>query len=216
MEAKIYKAVIFDLDGVICHTDMFHYRAWKEIADSLGIPFDEEKNNRLRGVSRMESLEMILAGSSVSYSRREKEAICARKNSLYRSMLKSMTPADVDPAVRRMLEELGADYRIAIGSSSRNATFILEKIGLLDMFDAISDGNNIKRSKPDPEVFRNAADMLGLSPYECLVVEDAESGIEAAGNGGFDSAAIGDAKGCARATYRLDSLLELPAILGRR
>ena len=160
-----YEAVVFDLDGVICFTDVYHYRGWKSIADELGIPFDETINNRLRGVSRMESLEIVLEryeGEPLSDAR--KEELAATKNERYRVMLGDMSPADLDPSVRTTLDELrGRGLKLAIGSSSKNATFILERIGLGDYFDAISDGTNITRSKPDPEVFLKAAEFLGVS-----------------------------------------------------
>ena len=188
------KGFIFDLDGVIVSTDDFHYSAWKHIADREGIYFDEEINNRLRGVSRMESLEIILERSTKQYSDEEKNALAEDKNSYYKQLLNSLSPNDRLPGVTetlKFLKEKG--YKIAIGSSSKNARFILQKIGLGTTFDAISDGNNIKRTKPDPEVFLKAAEMLGFQPKECVVVEDALAGVEAGLSGGFYTVAIGDA-----------------------
>jgi beta-phosphoglucomutase len=176
-----YDAIVFDLDGVICHTDVYHYRGWKSIADDLGIPFDETVNNRLRGVSRMESLEIVLEsyeGETLTDER--KLDLAAIKNERYREMLGGMSPADLDPSVRATLDDLrGRGLKLAIGSSSKNAKFILERIGLGDYFDAISDGTNISRSKPDPEVFLKAAEYLGIDPARCVVIEDAVAGIEA-------------------------------------
>ena len=191
---KKYEAVIFDLDGVICFTDRFHYRAWKAVADEIGVQFDETVNQRLRGVSRMASLEIILERAERTYTPEEKAALAEKKNSLYREMLRDMGPADLSPEVRDTMDALrAAGLRLAVGSSSKNTKFILSRIGLADYFDAISDGTNIERSKPDPEVFLKAAGFLSLSPSRCLVVEDAEAGVRAACAGGFDSAGLGDA-----------------------
>jgi len=205
-----YKGIIFDLDGVICSTDKYHYLAWKQLADRLNIYFDEIINNRLRGVSRMESLEIVLERSENTYSDEEKAAFAAEKNAAYRQLLCQMNTSDLSEEVRSTLDALrAAGLKLAIGSSSKNTPFILERIGLGDYFDAVSDGNNIARSKPDPEVFLKAADMLKLSPADCLVVEDAHAGVEAAVNGGFDCAAIGDARDDVRAAFHLNSFSDL-------
>ena len=192
-EVKI-KGLIFDLDGVLVFTDKFHYQAWKTMADELGVYFDETINHRLRGVSRMDSLEIILERyEGPDLSLREKEKLAEKKNEIYRTLLESMTPDDVTKEVRDTLTKLREKgYKLAIGSSSKNAKFILEKVELKDAFDAISDGNNITKSKPDPEVFLKAAEYLGLPPKACMVVEDAEAGIEAAKKGGMYAAGIGD------------------------
>ncbi|MDO4322706.1 MAG: beta-phosphoglucomutase [Lachnospiraceae bacterium] len=188
------KAVIFDLDGVICFTDTYHYQAWKAIADAQGIYFDEKINNRLRGVSRMDSLDIILERSERSYSAGEKEKLARQKNEIYRDLLKKMTPEDLPQDVKATLEALKErELKVAVGSSSKNTKMILRQIGLEGFFHAVSDGTNITFSKPNPEVFLKAADMLGLQPGECLVVEDAEAGIQAAHNGGFLSAGLGAA-----------------------
>ena len=208
-----YEGVIFDLDGVICSTDRYHYLAWKRIADRLGIPFKEEINSRLRGISRMDSLEIILEGYDGSLTQARKEALAEEKNALYRASLADMSPNDLPQDVRRTLDALrAAGLRLAIGSSSRNTRFILERLGLADFFDAVSDGTNITRSKPDPQVFLMAADFLSLPPARCLVVEDAQSGIAAAKAGGFDSAGVGDA--AAFATYPMERISDLIAICG--
>ena len=209
------KAAIFDLDGVIVFTDKFHYQAWKKMADSMGIYFDEEINNRLRGVSRMDSLEIILERyEGEPLSQEKKEALAAEKNETYRELLKTMTLADVSKEVRDTLAELRKrGYGIALGSSSKNAKFILERVELLDAFDKISDGNNITKSKPDPEVFEKAAEFLGEKPEDCLVVEDAEAGIDAGIAGGMKTAAIGDAVNCGKADYTLQTFSDLLTIL---
>ena len=200
-----YKGIIFDLDGVICSTDEYHYMAWKGLADRLGIPFDRERNNLLRGVSRMASLEIVLEKGEKSYTDEEKAAFAEEKNTNYRKLLGRMSPADLSEDVKAALEALRkTDIKLAIGSSSKNTPFILERIGLGSFFDAVADGNCITHSKPHPEVFLKAADMLGLSPRDCLVVEDAHAGVEAAVAGGFDCAAIGDAKDDERAEWHLE------------
>lgn len=205
------KAFIFDLDGVIVFTDKFHYQAWKKMADTMGIYFDETINNRLRGVSRGESLEIILERyEGEALSDEQKAELMESKNNSYRKLLETMTPADVTDEVRRTLRELhDKGYKLAIGSSSKNARFILEKVGLLEAFDAISDGTNITHSKPDPEVFLKAAEFLGINPAECYVIEDAYAGIDAAKAAGMQAVGIGDASRYDRADEKITSLGEL-------
>ena len=205
-----YKGIIFDLDGVICSTDRYHYLAWKTVADRLGIYFDETINHRLRGVSRMESLEIILERCDRTLSQEEKLALATEKNDIYRGLLSGMTPADLSLEVKDTLDALrGKGLRLGIGSSSKNTRYILDRIGLGSFFDAVSDGNNITRSKPDPEVFLKAAEYLGLAPADCLVVEDAVSGLQAAAAAGMDSAAVGDAAESGLAVYDLGTFSEL-------
>ena len=209
------KAVIFDLDGVICFTDKYHYQAWKALADRLGIYFDEKINDRLRGVSRMASLEIILERSDKTYTEAEKEALDTEKNDTYRELLKNMSPADLSDEVKNTLEELRRrGYKLGIGSSSKNTKTILGRIGLGDFFDAIADGTDITRSKPDPEVFLISARKLGMEPADCAVVEDAKAGIEAAKAGGMTALALfGDAKGCGLEDYDLAGFGDLLNIL---
>ena len=211
------KAVIFDLDGVIVFTDKFHYQAWKKMADTMGIYFDEKINNRLRGVSRMDSLEIILERyEGKPLSEKKKQELAEQKNATYRELLKTMTPGDVTSEVRETLAEIRRrGYGIALGSSSKNAKFILEKVELKDAFDAISDGNNITKSKPDPEVFLKAAEYLGLPPKACMVVEDAEAGIEAAKKGGMYAAGIGEAAKSINADESLKTFSELVDIVDK-
>lgn len=212
MENRLYKGIIFDLDGVICHTDDYHYRAWKNLADSLGIYFDEKINNRLRGVSRMESLDIILEKADKSYSQDEKEVFANEKNKLYKFLLEEMSEKDLDIKVKSSLDALKIKgYKLAIGSSSKNAKLILKKLGLEDFFDVIVDGNDIKYSKPDKEVFEKAGIKLGLEASDCLVVEDAASGVEAAKNAKMAVAGIGAAAELENLDYVLtsfDNLLE--------
>ena len=212
-----YDAVIFDLDGVICHTDAYHYQAWKALADRLGVPFDEQVNNLLRGVSREESLEIILKhGGLTTLTDEEKRRACAEKNEIYKGLLDEMSPADLSAEVKDTLDGLRAlGIKLAIGSSSKNAKKILERIGLGGYFDAISDGTNITRSKPDPEVFLLAAQYAAADPERCLVVEDARAGIEAACRAGMDSAGIGDAAMYEKASYGMETFSQLLTICGK-
>lgn len=208
------KGIIFDLDGVIVSTDEQHYQGWQALADRLGIPFSREVNNRFRGVSRMACMEILQELGGKHYTEQEKLQYAAWKNDYYRSLLGKMSPEDLREEVKSTLDALRArGLKLAIGSSSKNAKYILERIGLADYFDAVSDGTNITRSKPDPEVFLKAAQFLGLEPQECLVVEDAVSGVEAAHAGGMQAASVGDAanKGCG--DYVLHSFSELLKIL---
>lgn len=210
-----FQGIIFDLDGVICHTDEYHYQAWKKMSDELGIYFDREINNRLRGVSRMDSLEIILERyTGPALSGDQKKALAEKKNVHYRESLAQMTPEDLSDDVRQTLNTLRAQGRkLAIGSSSKNTPFILERIGLGSFFDAVSDGNNITRSKPDPEVFLKAAEFLGLSSADCLVVEDAVSGAQAAHAGGFQAACVGDAAQAGAGDYNLNRVSDLLGIV---
>lgn len=211
---KKYKGIIFDLDGVICFTDKYHYQAWKKLADNLGIYFDEEINNRLRGVSRMESLGIILERSDIEYTSGEKQQLADRKNEEYVRLLDKMSPKDLSEEVKDTLDVLrGRGYLLAIGSSSKNAKNILKRLGLGNYFDAVSDGTNITKSKPDPEVFLKAAEYLHADPAECLVVEDAKAGIDAATAGGFDSAGLGEAAAYEKTVYAMKNFAALKEIL---
>lgn len=184
-------AIIFDLDGVLCSTDRYHYLAWKALADRLKIPFDEQANGRLRGVSRMESLEILLGEKSNLYSKEEKLAMAEEKNSLYKGYLAAMTPGDLTRDVRMTLHTLRQrGYLLAVGSSSKNAKLILRQLGLGNFFDAVADGTMIKNSKPDPEVFLLAASLLGVPPQNAMVIEDAKSGVRAARAGRFRAIGI--------------------------
>ena len=206
-----FKAIIFDLDGVICFTDEYHYRAWKVVADKLKAPFDRTINNRLRGVSRMASLEIILETyTGPKLSEEDKVAIAAEKNEIFRESLKEMSPADLSDEVRETLDALRAKgLKLAIGSSSKNTPTILKQIGLDTYFDAVSDGNNITHSKPDPEVFLKAAEFVGEAPADCLVVEDAVSGAEAGHAGGMKVACVGDAAAHGAGDWNMSSIREL-------
>lgn len=210
-ETMAVKGIIFDLDGVIVFTDHYHYLAWKMIADEMGIYFDETINNRLRGVSRMESLEIILENyHGDPLSDEEKTALAEKKNDFYRKLLREMSPDSLDPEVKttlQLLRERG--FKLAVGSSSKNARTILAHVQLTEAFDAISDGTNITHSKPDPEVFQKAAQFLGLDAENCAVIEDAFAGIDAACTAGMVSVGIGDASGYGKSTYHIQKFSEL-------
>ena len=209
------EAVIFDLDGVLCFTDDYHFLAWKEVAESLSIKLDDSFKDRIRGISRMDSLEILLGSEAGRYTADEKVAIADRKNDLYRKMLEKMGPGDQAAGAQELLDKLRErGMKLAVGSSSRNTEMILSRIGLKDSFDAIADGTMISRSKPDPEVFLKASGMLDMSPSHSVVVEDAYMGIEAAVRGGFVPVAIGnDAAKHAGAAYRVSCLSELIPVL---
>ena len=205
-----FKGVIFDLDGVLCFTDDYHYQAWKSLADDLNIYFDREINNRLRGVSRMASLDIVLEKSNKQYSDEEKIALATKKNDIYVKLLDNITENDCSNEVRNTLLELKRrGIKIAIGSSSKNTPKILNRLGIYSYFDAISDGNNITHSKPNPEVFLKAAEFINENPQDCLIVEDAIAGIDAGIAGGFKTAAIGDATKYDKPDYKLNKLSDL-------
>jgi beta-phosphoglucomutase len=189
------KACIFDLDGVIVDTAKYHYLAWKRLADQLGIKFNEDINERLKGVSRIESLEIILELSIISFTSEQKEEFAARKNKWYVEYITRMTPAEILPGSFEFISEIKkANIKIAIGSASKNTPMILERVGLNALFDAVADGNIVKKAKPDPEVFVKAAEMLNVNNDECVVFEDAAAGVKAALNAGMKCVGIGSQK----------------------
>ena len=195
-----YKGLIFDLDGVIVDTARFHFLAWKKIADELGISFTAQDNERLKGVSRMASFEIILELGGRSMEEAEKEEWCRRKNDIYVAYIMKLTPDDILPGVDAFIngaKEKG--YRCALGSASKNSSLILGRLGISDYFDAIVDGTKVSRAKPDPEVFTRGCQELGLEPRACIVFEDSFSGIEAAHNGGMKAVGVGDEKILCRA-----------------
>jgi beta-phosphoglucomutase len=209
-----YQAVIFDLDGVICHTDEYHYMAWNEIADELKIPYGREINDRMRGIDRMASLEVLLQGGEKIYSDEIKEQFANKKNKIYQSLLENLSPKNLEPEVKETLDAVRTTgLKIGIGSSSKNTKLILKRLGLGTFFDAVADGTDVSHAKPNPEVFLIAAERLGVEPKACLVVEDATSGIMAAKAAGMDSAAMGDAAELGLADYKLMHLSQLQEII---
>ena len=208
------RAIIFDLDGVICSTDRYHYLAWKALADRLDIPFDEQKNKLLRGVSRMESLEIILGDRSSHFSEQEKWELAEEKNRIYREYLQTMRPSDLSKDTRYALQTLRKrGYLLAIGSSSKNTRQILAQLGLEHFFDAVADGTQITRSKPDPEVFLLAASLLDISPEQAIVIEDAESGVQAAETGHFRVIGIRSRENDPNSDITIKKLSDLTEIL---
>ena len=186
------EACIFDLDGVIVDTAVYHYKAWKRLAHELGFDFTEEDNERLKGVSRMRSLEIILELGKVQKTEAEKEELAARKNTWYVEMINRMTPDEVLPGAKEFLQAcINAGIKTALGSASKNSMTILEKTGITHFFNAVIDGNKVSKPKPDPEVFLKGAEELGVLPAHCVVFEDAIAGVEAAINGGMKVVGIG-------------------------
>ena len=202
------KAVIFDLDGVLVSTDVLHYEAWKKLAEELHIHnFTQHDNLRQRGVSRMASLEVVLEKSEKTYTEQEKEAFAEEKNEYYITLLQSLTPDDVLPGVLPVIHALKQrGILIGIGSASKNTPEILERTDLGRYIDQVSCGLDITKSKPDPQVFLIAAQKLGVNQADCLVVEDADSGIQAAKAAGMAALAVGSAFGNKQADYCVASL----------
>lgn len=194
------RACIFDLDGVVVDTAKYHYLAWKELAQELGFFFSEKENERLKGVSRMASLEILLEVGGIQATEEEKNRMAEKKNRRYLEYITRMTPEEVLPGVKPFLEALRKNgIKVALGSASKNAKIILQQTGIAPLFDAIADGTNVSKAKPDPEVFLKAAELLGVSPQECLVFEDAVAGVEAAHRGGMRCIGVGSAETLAMA-----------------
>ncbi|MEA5458429.1 beta-phosphoglucomutase [Arcicella sp. LKC2W] len=188
------KACLFDLDGVIVDTAVYHFQAWRRLANELGFDFTEHQNEQLKGISRMESLELILGWGNVTLSEEEKVAWATRKNAWYLDLVKQMTPDEVLKGVPEFLTSLRANnIKIALGSASKNSKLILERINMLDYFDAIIDGNNITKGKPDPQVFLMGAEATNCKPEECVVFEDAVAGVQAGKAGGMKVIGVGSA-----------------------
>jgi beta-phosphoglucomutase len=186
------KACIFDLDGVIVDTAKYHFLAWKRLTDDLGIVFTESDNERLKGVSRMASLEIILEIGNLNVDISGKEKYARLKNSWYVEYINQMTPEEILPGALKFIRELkAANICVALGSASKNTPLILERVNLNTVFDAVADGNNVHKAKPDPEVFLTAAKMIGVKPENCVVFEDAVAGVQAALNAGMKCVGIG-------------------------
>lgn len=203
-------ACIFDLDGVIVDTARYHFLAWKRLTDQLGIHFTIEDNERLKGVSRMASLEIILEIGNRKPDERQKHEYAVLKNNWYTDYIRKMTPDDILPGSLGFIKELrNANIRVAIGSASKNTPMILERVGILELFDAVADGNNVSKAKPDPEVFTKAANMVGVKPGNCVVFEDAVAGIQAALNAGMSCIGVGSPKVLTEAHFVVSGLNEL-------
>lgn len=186
------KACIFDLDGVIVDTAVYHYKAWKRLANSLGFDFTEHQNEQLKGVSRVRSLQLILGWGGITKTEAEQEQLATQKNTWYMEMVNQMKPEEILPGAKEFLTTCRAvGLKTALGSASKNSMTILEKIGITDMFDAVIDGNKVSKAKPDPEVFLAGAQALGVQPEECVVFEDAIAGVEAAIAGDMKVVGIG-------------------------
>ncbi|NND08135.1 MAG: beta-phosphoglucomutase [Saprospiraceae bacterium] len=201
------KACIFDLDGVIVDTARYHYLSWKSLFKTMGFDFKEQDNEPLKGASRMHSLEIILDLAGLEKTMSEKDALCRKKNEIYLASIEEMTRNEILPGVAHLIETIQAhDISISLGSASRNARHILDLLEITNRFDAIVDGNDVHRGKPDPEVFLLASEKLGVPPHQCLVIEDAAKGIQAARNAGMLAVGIGDLANLDRADLVLPNL----------
>jgi beta-phosphoglucomutase len=202
------QAVIFDLDGVLTDTAEYHYRGWQRLADEEGIPFDRAKNEALRGVSRTESLLLLLDGREVSDEAFAEMA--DRKNGYYLEYLQDMSPADLLPGAVELVEDAKArGLKVAIGSSSKNAGFVLDALGITELFDAVADGHSVDRAKPEPDLFLEAAALLGVPPESCVVVEDAGSGVDAAIAAGMIAVGVGPEERVGHAPYRFATVQDI-------
>jgi beta-phosphoglucomutase len=202
-----FKAVIFDLDGVITDTARFHYLAWKRLADSVGAPFDEAFNEHLKGVDRMGSLDLILARAPRQFTTEEKLVLADAKNRHYQELVAGMSPGDLLPGALRALEEVrAAGLKIGLASVSKNAFTVLDRLGIRDRFDDVVDAATIANSKPHPEIFLTAASHLGVAPADCLGVEDAAAGVASIKDAGMVAVGVGDPQVLARADYIIPSM----------
>jgi beta-phosphoglucomutase len=203
-------ACIFDLDGVIVDTARYHFLAWKKLTDKLGIHFTEEDNERLKGVSRMASLEIILEIGNIKPEDSTKLEFAILKNKWYTDFISKMTPDEILPGSLDFIKELReANIRVAIGSASKNTPLILKRVGILDLFDAVADGNIISKAKPDPDVFLKAAEMVNVKPGRCVVFEDAVAGVQAALNAGMMCIGVGSPTILTKAHYVVSGLKEM-------
>ncbi len=217
-KAAEIKGCIFDMDGVIVDTAHYHYLSWKEITDDWGFDFTPKANEILKGVSRTESLRLILELAGLEKSEEEKTALCVEKNDWYRQSISNMTADDALPGILPFIEELkAAGLKVALGSASKNARHLLTLMGLSHHFDGMVDGNDLTRSKPDPQVFLLAAEAMDLLPSECIVIEDAAKGIAAAQAAGMRTVGIGEVEylGAADLVLSSTSLLSLPFLKNR-
>lgn len=199
--------VIFDLDGVIVDTAKYHFKAWQRMAAELGVEFTEKENEQLKGVSRRGSIDKILAWGNLELPEEEIEKWMKVKNDWYLEYVDAMNPSEILPGAKELIHQAKeAGMKISLGSASKNSQFILERVNLIDEFDALVDGNVVSASKPDPEVFLTAAQLLRIAPENCLVIEDAVSGVEAAKNGNMKVVGVGEADVLSRADIVFSSL----------
>ena len=202
------KAFILDLDGVITDTAEFHFKAWKKMADEEGIPFGREDNEKLRGVSRRKSMELILDGREMEEEKVQK--LMDRKNRYYNDFLENLSEDDLLPGAQELIDEIiRRGYKIAVASSSRNAKTVIKNLGIMDVFDTISDGHSVENSKPAPDLFLHTAEKLGLDPESCVVIEDADSGIEGAMAADMIAVAVGPEERFSKAHYRYDKVKDI-------
>ncbi len=203
---QLINAVLFDMDGVVVDTAKFHHEAWKKLALELGIDFPDSLNDQIKGVSRMDALKIILDSGGLSLNENEMEKLAAEKNNWYLELLSNLSENDVLPGIHNYLMELKKnDIQIGLASASKNAKFVLDKIGLKSKFQVIIDGHNIKNSKPDPEVFLSCSTELKIDARNCLVIEDAKAGVEAAKRAGMMVIGIGDAEELSEADIVIES-----------
>ncbi len=209
-----YNCVIFDLDGVICKTDEYHYRAWKIVAERMKLFFDENINNKLRGVSRMECVDIILWENNLTYQTEEKVLLASNKNDVYVQLLKQLNPSDLEKDVIYTLQSLKENhYKIAVASGSKNAKQVLKQLEIIDLFDVIVDGNDIINTKPDPEIFLTVIDRLKVPSHKVLVVEDATVGLQASNCAQIDVVAFGSNCDASLAKYKVLKISDILKIL---
>lgn len=206
--SKEYKAFIFDLDGVITDTAEFHFLAWKRLAEEEGIPFDRQVNEKLRGVSRRKSLEIIL--NDREFSEESIEEMMAKKNDYYQDYIDTITSENMLPGTKEILDELkNKGYKLAVGSASKNAKQVIKNLKITDMFETISDGFSVENTKPAPDLFLHTAKKMGVEPVSCAVFEDAEAGIEAALAADMTAIGIGPADRVGKAHYRYNQVKDI-------
>ncbi|MEC6748329.1 beta-phosphoglucomutase [Marinilactibacillus sp. XAAS-LB27] len=206
------KGLVLDLDGVITDTAEYHYLAWKSLAEKIGIEIDRKFNEQLKGISRMESLELILkhGEKEKDYTEEEKQELATRKNEEYKSSIENITPANLCPGMEQLLlDARKMDIKLSVASASKNAPTILEHLQVKDQFVGIVDPASLKQGKPSPEIFHKGADLLGLTPAECIGIEDAEAGIEAINRAGMFSVGVGSKESMKAADYFVEQTDEL-------
>nr|WP_299484720.1 beta-phosphoglucomutase [uncultured Allomuricauda sp.] len=203
------KGFIFDLDGVITDTAASHYDAWKKLSDEMGWAFDHAVNDKLRGISRMDSIQVIMDHNNASLDEATIIELAAKKNEIYVASLETMTPEDYLPGAKELLTHLRTEgFSVALGSASKNAIKVLQQLNATAYFDVIGDGNSVSKSKPEPDIFLYGSEKMGLQPDECIVFEDAESGVDAAKAGRFYSVGIGPEERVGHADLRFDTMAE--------